>query len=67
MITGYIFAAFLILLGLVVMRFGSIHIKKLNEEKIKIKTKLGGQFSFLILFTIIMGLIFYSVNGLLFK
>ena len=67
MVTGYIFTAFLIILGLAVMRFGSIHIKKLKEEKIKIKAKLGGQFSFLILFTIIIGLIFYSVNGLLFK
>ncbi len=49
------------------MRFGSIHIKKLREEKTKIKAKLGGQMSFLILFTIIIGLIFYSINSLLFK
>ena len=67
MITAYIFTAFLILLGLVVMRFGSIHIKKLKKEKTKLKVKLSGQFSFLILFTIIIGLIFYSVDGLLFK
>jgi len=67
MITGYIFTAFLILLGLAVMRFGSIHIKRIKEEKSKIKAKLSSQFSFLILFTIIIGLIFYSVNGFLFK
>ena len=67
MITGYIFTAFLIILGLAVMRFGSIHIKKFKEGKTKIKTKLSGQVSFLILFIIILGLIAYSVNGLLFK
>ena len=67
MITGYIFTAFLIILGLAVMRFGSIHVKKFKEGKTKIKTKLGGQISFLILFLIIIGLIVYSFNGLLFK
>ena len=67
MITGYIFAAFLIILGLVVMRFGSIHVKKFKEGKTNIKNKLSGQISFLILFLIIIGLIVYSVNGLLFK
>ncbi len=67
MITGYIFTAFLIILGLAVMRFGSIHIKKFKEGKTKIKAKLSGQVSFLILFIIILGLIVYSVNGLLFE
>ena len=67
MITGYIFTSFLIILGLVVMKFGSIHVKKFKEGKTKIKTKLSGQISFLILFVIIIGLIIYSVNGLLFK
>ena len=67
MVTGYIFTAFLIFLGLAVMRFGSIHIKKFKEGKTKIKAKLSGQVSFLILFIIILGLIAYSVNGLLFK
>ena len=38
MITGYIFTAFLIILGLAVMRFGSIHVKKFKEGKTKIKT-----------------------------
>ena len=67
MITGYIFTSFLIILGLVVMKFGSIHVKKFKEGKTKIKSKLSGQISFLILFVIIIGLIVYSVNGLLFK
>ena len=67
MVTGYIFTAFLIILGLAIMRFGSIHFKKFKEGKTKIKSKLSGQLSFLILFVIIIGLIVYSVNDLLFK
>ena len=39
MITGYIFTAFLIILGLAVMRFGSIHVKKFKEGKTNIKTR----------------------------
>jgi len=66
MVTGYIFTAFLIILGLAVMRFGSIHFKKFKEGKTKIKSKLSGQLSFLILFIIIIGLIVYSINDLLF-
>ena len=67
MVTGYIFTAFLIILGLAVMRFGSIHFKKFKEGKTKIKSKLSGQLSFLILFIVIIGLIVYSVNDLLFS
>ena len=67
MITGYIFAAFLIILGLAVMRFASIHFKKFKEGKTKIKSKLSGQLSFLILFIMIIGLIVYSLNDLLFN
>ena len=67
MVTGYIFTAFLIILGLAVMRLGSIHFKKFKEGKTKIKSKLSGQLSFLILFIIIIGLIVYSVNDLLFS
>ena len=67
MVTGYIFTVFLIILGLAVMRFGSIHFKKFKEGKTKIKSKLSGQLSFLILFIVIIGLIIYSVNDLLFK
>ena len=67
MVTGYIFTAFLIILGLAVMRFGSIHFKKFKEGKTKIKSKLSGQLTFFILFIIIIGLIVYSVNDLLFN
>ena len=67
MVTGYIFTAFLIILGLAVMRFGSIHFKKFKEGKTKIKSKLSGQLSFLILFIIVIGLIVYSLNDLLFN
>ena len=66
MVTGYIFTAFLIILGLAVMRFGSIHFKKFKEGKTKIKSKLSGQLSFLILFIVIIGLIIYSMNDLIF-
>ena len=67
MVTGYIFTAFLIILGLAVMRFGSIHFKRFKEGKTKIKSQLSGQISFLILLIIIIGLIVYSINGLLFS
>ena len=67
MITGYIFTAFLIILGLAVMRFGSIHFKKFKEGKTKIKSRLSGQLSFLILLIIIIGLIAYSIKDLLFN
>ncbi len=67
MVTGYIFTAILIILGLAVMRFGSIHFKKFKEGKTKIKSKLSGQLSFLILFITIIGLIVYSVNDFLFN
>ena len=67
MVTGYIFTAFLIILGLAVMRFGSIHFKKFKEGKTKIKSRLSGQLSFLILLLAIIGLIVYSINDLLFN
>ena len=67
MVTEYIFTAFLIILGLAVMKFGSIHFKKFKEGKTKIKAQLSGQISFLILLIIIIVLIVYSINGLLFS
>ena len=48
MVTGYVFTAFLIILGLAVMRFGSIYFKKFKEGKTKIKSKLSGQLSCLL-------------------
>ena len=53
MVTGYIFTAFLIILGLAVMRFGSIHFKKFKEGKTRIKAQLSGTISFFILLIII--------------
>ena len=67
MVTGYIFTAFLIILGLAVMRLGSIHFKKFKESKTKIKSKLSGQISFFILLIMLIGLIVYSVNDLIFN
>jgi len=67
MVTGYIFTAFLIILGLAVMRFGSIHFKKFKEGKTKFKTYLSGQFLFLIFFLTIIALIIYSIKGFLIK
>ena len=67
MVTEYIFTAFLIILGLAVMRFGSIHFKKFKEGKTRIKVHLSGIISFLILLIIIIGLIVYSFNDLLFN
>jgi len=67
MVTGYIFTAFLIILGLAVMRLRSIHFNKFKQGKTKIKSKLSRQLSFLILFIAIIGLIIYSVNDLLFN
>ena len=49
------------------MRFGSIHFKKFKEGKTRIKTHLSGTISFLILLIIIIGLIVYSINDLLFN
>ena len=46
MVTGYIFTAFLIILGLAVMRFGSIHFKKFKEGKTRIKAQLSGTIIF---------------------
>ena len=67
MVTGYIFVTFLIILGLLLMRFASIHLKKFKEKKTKIKTYLNGHFFFLVFFLIIIGLIIYSIKGLFIK
>ena len=67
MLSGFIIAVAHVLGGLAVMRFGSIHFKKFKEGKTKIKSKLSGQLSFLILLIAIIGLIVYSINDLLFN
>ena len=49
------------------MRFGIIQIRQYKQGKTKIKKKLPEQIAFLIFFVIILGLIIYSINGLLFS
>ena len=66
MITEYIFIVFLIILGLAIMRFGIFQIRKFKEGKTKIRKKLSEQIGFLFFFIILVGLIIYSVNDLLF-
>ena len=67
MITGYIFTAFLIILGLAVMRFGIFQIRKFKKGETRVTKKVSEQIAFLIFFVIILGLIIYSVNDLLFR
>ncbi len=50
-----------------VMRFGIIQIRQYKQGKTKIKKKLPEQIAFGIFFIIILGLIIYSVNDLLFS
>ena len=63
----FIFYLSLIILGMFAMRFGIIQIKKYKQGKTKVKKKLLEQIAFGIFFIIILGLIIYSINGLLFS
>ena len=58
---------FLVLIALVFYSTSVVAVEKFKEGKTKIKSKLSGQLSFLILFIAIIGLIIYSVNDLLFN
>ena len=49
------------------MRFGIIQIRQYKQGKTKIKKKLLEQIAFVLFFIIILGLIIYSINGLLFN
>ena len=49
------------------MRFGIIQIRQYKQGKNKIKKKSLEQIAFGIFFIIILGLIIYSINGLLFS
>ena len=66
MISGFIIAIALILGGLAVMRFGIFQIRKFKKGKTKVTKKVSDQLAFIIFFVIILGLIIYSVNDLLF-
>ena len=67
MITGFLFAIILIIGGLAVMRFGIFQIRKFKKGETKVTKKVSEQIAFLIFFVIILGLIIYSVNDLLFR
>ena len=49
------------------MRFGIFQIRKFKKGEIRVTKKVSEQIAFLIFFVIILGLIVYSVNDLLFK
>ena len=61
----FFFYLSLIIFGMFAMRFGIIQIRQYKQGKTKIKEKLLEQITFVIFFIIILGLIIYSVNGLL--
>ena len=67
MFSNFIFYLLLIILGMFVMRFGIIQIRQQKQGKNKIKKKVLEQIAFGIFFIIILGLIVYSVDGLLFN
>ena len=67
MFAKFIFYLSLIILGMFAMRFGIIQIRKYKQGKTKIKKKPLEQIAFAIFFIIILGLIIYSINGLLFN
>ena len=50
-----------------IMRFGIIQIRQYKQGKTKIKKKSLEQIVFGIFFIIILGLIIYSIDGLLFS
>ncbi len=67
MLFNFIFYSSLIILGIFVMRFGIIQIRQYKQGKTKIKKKLPEQIAFGVFFIIILGLIIYSINDLLFN
>ena len=67
MFVKFIFYLSLIIFGMFAMRFGIIQIRQYKQGKTKIKKKLLEQIAFGIFFIIILGLIIYSIDGLLFN
>ena len=63
----FIFYLSLIILGMFAMRFGIIQIRQYKKGETKIKKKVLEQIAFGIFFIIILGLIIYSINDLLFN
>jgi len=67
MFSNFIFYLSLIILGMIVIRFGIIQIRFYKQGKTKVKNKISEQIAFGIFFLIILGLIIYSIKGLLFS
>ena len=67
MLYSFIFYLSLIIIGIFAMRFGIIQIRQYKQGKTKVKKKSLEQVAFGIFFIIILGLIIYSVNDLLFN
>ena len=67
MLSGFIIAIALVLGGLAVMRFGIFQIRKFKKGELRVTKKVSEQIAFVVFFIIILGLIVYSVNDLLFK
>ena len=67
MLSGFIIAIALVLGGLAVMRFGIFQIRKFKKGETRVTKKISEQIAFLVFFIIILGLIIYSVNNLLFS
>ena len=67
MFSNFIFYLSLIILGMIVIRFGIIQIRLYKQGKTKVINKISEQIAFGIFFLIILGLIIYSINGLLFS
>ena len=67
MFVKFIFYLSLIILGMFAMRFGIIQIRKYKQGQTKVNKKSLEQIAFGIFFIIILGLIIYSINSLLFS
>ena len=67
MLSGFIIAIALVLGGLAIMRFGIFQIRKFKKGETKVSKKISEQIAFVVFFLIILGLIIYSVNDLLFS
>ena len=65
MLSGFIIAVALVLGGLAVMRFGIFQVRKFKKGETRVTKKVSEQLAFIIFFTIILGLIIYSINDLL--
>jgi hypothetical membrane protein len=66
MLYNFILYLSLIILGLLVMRFGIFQIRKFKKGETKVSKKISEQIAFIIFFLIILGLIVYSINDLFF-